>query len=210
MADDTVKDTALEMKHVGFGKYEVDGQKFESKVAAQRYVDSQLAQADLEGEIGDKLPEGYDMKVHDQAHVYRGSLMELAMNEPFAPDGSFNKYYDREWVWAWAAMSSTDISDKRAKGYELVTLEMLEKGIKADKYPSHVLSLVREEGSYLVYGDNVLIRMPRVLWRQQREAKRQRDLKNFKNLDAQHRSQFDNAGVGIGKTPITNELQIKL
>ena len=209
MAED-VKTDALEMKHLGFGKYEVAGQKFESKAAAQRYVDSQLAQVELEGEIGDKLPDGYDMKVHDQAHIYRNSLMELAMNEPYAPDGSFNKYYDREWVWAWAALNNTDISDKRAKGYNLVPLDVLQKGVDEDRYPSHVLSLVREEGSYLVYGDNVLMRMPRVLWRQQREAKRQRNLKFFKDMDTKQRSQFENAGVGIGRTPVTNELQIKL
>jgi len=209
MAEDT-KTGALEMNHLGFGKYEVAGQRFKSKAAAQRFVDAQLRQDELEGKIGDKLPEGYDLKVHDQAHIYRGSLMDLAMNEPYAPDGSFNKYYDREWVWAWAAHQSTDISDKRAKGYQLVTLADLEAGVKEDRYPSHVLSLVREEGSYLVYGDNVLVRMPRVLWRQQRAAKRERNLKFFKDMDTKQRSQFDNAGVGIGKLPVTNELQIKL
>ena len=209
MADDAKQDT-MELTHLGFGKYEVAGQKFNSKAAAQRFVDAQETQAEVEGEIGDKLPEGYDMKVHDQTHVYRNSLMELAMNEPYAPDGSYNKYYDREWVWTWAALRNTDISDKRAKGYELVTLDVLQKGVDDDRYPSHVLSLVREEGSYLVYGDSVMMRMPRVLWRQQKEAKRQDNLKMFKDMDRKQRSQFENSGVGIGKTPVTNELQIKL
>ena len=214
MADTITTDAtpvvSRDIKHMGFGKYEVDGQRFENKPAAQRYVDGLLAQANLDGDMGDRLPKGYTLEVRDQQHIYRQSLMELAMNESFAPDGSFNKFYDREWVWTWAAHTGTDISDKRAKGYELVTLDVLEGGVKADRYPPHILSLVRQEGSYLVYGDNVLVRMPRVLWRQQLDAKRGKQLKFFKDLDGKQRSQFDNAGVGIGKTPMTNELQIRL
>jgi hypothetical protein len=206
MADDNV----LEMKHLGFGKYEVAGQKFESKKAAQRFIDAQLRQEELEGEIGDVLPEGYELKVHDRTMVFRNSLMDLAMNEIYTPSGEYNKYYDREWIWAWAALISTDISDKQARGYKLVTLDDLKKGIEEDRYPEHILSLVREEGSYLVYGDSVLMRMPRVLWRQQKAERLKRDLAKFKALDDSQRNAFDQAGVGIGNTPVTNELQIKL
>jgi hypothetical protein len=196
--------------HKGFGRYEVDGQLFQSKAEAERYVAAQKAQAEEDLEIGDIVPEGFDMKIYETSPYYRGSPMELAMNEVYTPNGGHNRFYDREWIWAWAAHRGTDIADKRAKGYQLVTLPELEKGIKEDRYPEHILSLVREEGSYLVYGDSVLMRMPRVLWRQRKREQLERNMRFFKDLDTKQRAQFDNAGVGIGKQPMTNELQIRL
>lgn len=196
--------------HKGFGKYEVNGQMFKSKAEAERYVATQKAQAEVEKEVGDVLPEGFDIKVYDSNLQFRNSVMELPMNEVYAPNGEYNRFYDREWIWAWAAYNGTDISDKRAKGYQLVAIGDLEKGIKEDRIPEHVLSLVRAEGSYLVYGDSVLMRMPRALWRQRQKEKMDRNLRFYKDLDAKQRSQFDNAGVGIGKAPVSNELQIRL
>lgn len=196
--------------HKGFGRYEVDGQTFQNKAEAERYVAAQKAQAELEQEVGDLIPEGFDMKIHENTMVYRGSLMELPMNEVYAPNGDYNRFYDREWYWAWAAHNGTDISDKRAKGYQLVSLTDIEKGVKDGRYPEHVLSMVREEGSYLVYGDSVLMRMPRALRRRWLEQKKERNLRFFKDLDAKQRAQFEDAGVGVGKLPVTNELQIRL
>jgi hypothetical protein len=196
--------------HKGFGRYEVDGQLFQSKAEAERYVAAQKAQAEVESEIGDLIPEGFDMTIRENALIYRGSLMELPMNEVYTPKGAHNRFYDREWYWAWAAYNGTDISDKRAKGYQLVSIEDLEKGVKEDRYPEHVLSMVRAEGSYLVYGDSVLMRIPRAFRRRWLQEKKERNMKFFKDLDSKQKAQFENAGVGMGNTPVTNELQIRL
>lgn len=198
MAKETEKETQeLTPKHVGFGRYEVDGQRFESKDDALTYIERKKAEAEDEAEFGPVLPEGYDMAITEKPFVYRNSLMELAMNERYAPDGSFNKYYDREWLWGWAAENGTDISDKQAKGYRLVDLDTLNKLVKEDKVPRHVLSMVRQEGSYLVYGDSVLMRMPRVLWRQRQAEKYESVLKRMKNLDKKQKAYFKEHGVGI-------------
>jgi hypothetical protein len=196
--------------HKGFGRYEVNGQTFQSKADAERHVASAKSQEELNEEIGDVLPEGFDIKVYDVNRHYRNSIMELPMNEVYAPDGDYNRFYDRAWVWAWAAYNGTDISDKRAKGYQLVDMEILEKGIKEDIYPEYLMSLVRSEGSYLVYGDNVLVRMPRALWRQRQKEQSDRTLRFFKDMDSKQRAMFDEAGVGIGKQSMPNELQIRL
>jgi len=201
--EDKVEETEVvslpntELKHVGFGRYDVDGQRFESKDDALNYVARKQAEAEDEAEYGPLVPEGYDIDVNERPFIYRGSLMELAMNEQFAPDGSFNKYYDREWVWAWAAHDGTDISDKLAKKYMLVTLDELNKLAKEDKIPRHVLNMVREEGSYLIYGDSVLMRIPRVIRRQQQREKFEGVLRRMKRLDQAQQQAFKDKGVGI-------------
>jgi hypothetical protein len=220
MADEKGKDTPVKaaepvtedrfkLTHKGFGKYEVDGKQFANKSDAEQYVAASKAKQNLDAEIGDVIPEGVDMKIYEHVYQYRGSLMDLAMNEVYAPDGSFNPYYDRGWVWAWAAHNGTDISDKRAKGYQLVTLDQLNEGIDNGVYPQHLLSMVREEGSYLVYGDSVLMRMPRALWRQRKEEQTKRTLAFIKAQDAKHEAQFERAGVGANERR-TNELQIRM
>lgn len=208
-APEPVVEDRFKLTHKGFGKYEVDGQQFANKADAERYVASAKSKIEIDNEIGDIIPEGIDMKVYDHVYQYRGSIMDLAMNEIYAPDGSYNPYYDRAWVWAWAAHSGTDISDKRAKGYQLVTFEQLNDGVEEGIYPQHLLSLVREEGSYLVYGDSVLMRMPRALWRQRKEEQAKRTLAFIKAQDAKHEAQFEQAGVGT-KERRTNELQIRM
>jgi hypothetical protein len=198
------------LTHKGFGRYEVDGQTFQNKADAERYVASAKAQEAINEEIGDVYPEGFDIRVYDTNRHYRNSIMELPMNEVYTPEGEYNRFYDRAWVWGWAAYNGTDISDKRAKGYQLVDMDVLNKGIKEEIYPEYLLSLVRSEGSYLVYGDSVLVRMPRALWRQRQKEQSERTLRFFKDMDAKQRAQFEDAGVGIGKQPMANELQIRL
>lgn len=203
-------DDRFTLKHVGFGRYDVDGQRFESKDKALAYVQSKQAEEEDEAEYGAVLPDGYDMSITERPFVYRNSLMELAMNERFAPDGSFNKYFDRKWVWGWAAQNGTDISDKQAKGYVLVTLPQLQEGVDKDEIPSHILTMVREEGSYLVYGDSVLMRMPRVLWRQRQAQKFESVMRRMKNLDRKQKDAFREHGVDVkeGGTG-DNELSIR-
>jgi len=204
-------ETTPQPKHVGFGRYDYDGQRFESKETVQAYIEQKRVEQEDDEEFGPILPEGYDMSIVERPFVYRNSLMELAMNERYAPDGSVNKYYDREWYWGWAADISTDISDKQAKGYRLVGLTDIEAGVKADKIPSHVLSMVREEGSYLVYGDSVLMRMPRVIKRQRDREKYDLVLRRMRSLDSQQKNAFKQAGVGIKDEADSgsNELNIR-
>jgi len=201
----------LEPKHVGFGRYDVDGQRFESKDAAYAYIEAKRAEQEDEEQFGPVLPEGYDMTIVDRPYVYRGSLMELPMNERYAPDGSFNKYYDREWHWGWGAFVGTDISDKQAKGYRLVDLETVEKLVKEDKVPQHVLSMLRAEGSMLVYGDSVLMRMPRVIKRQREREQFEQNMRRMKSLDKKQRQVFEEAGVGLSERREAgeNELDIR-
>jgi hypothetical protein len=199
------------LTHVGFGKYRVgDNDKvFKSKAEAVAWVEQQKKLQEFDSEFGDVVPDDFDFSVTDRVYEYRGSLMELAMNELFAPDGSHNPYYDREYYWGWAAFNGTSIADKRTKGYKTVSYDELEKGVKADRYPEHLLSMVREDGSLCVYGDSVLMRMPRVLWRQRRAEKQQAALRRIQKVDQQQRDFFDKSGVGIERSPVKNELEIR-
>lgn len=215
--DQEVKESVEEVqddltpKHVGFGRYDVDGQRFESKDAAYAYVEAKRAEAEDEEEFGDVLPEGYDISIMDRPYIYRGSMMELPMNERYAPDGSYNKYYDRAWHWGWGAFVGTDISDKQAKGYKTVDIETLEKLVDNDEVPQHVLSMVRSEGTMLVYGDSVLMRQPRVLRRQRQREQFEMNMRRMKRLDDKQRDAFDSAGVGLSekKEAGSNELDIR-
>ena len=198
------------LKHLGFGRYEVNGQKFNTKADAETYVAKQKSQDEFLNEHGDVLPEGYDISITERVHEYRGSLMELAMNEIYSPDGSYSPYYDRQWVWGWAAHTGTSISSWQATGWKLVSFEELSKLIKENKAPPHIMNLVREEGSYLVYGDAVLMRKPRVLWRQQQEAKGKRSLKKLSARHTTDQEFFERAGVSLDRLPVANELTINM
>jgi hypothetical protein len=198
------------LKHVGFGKYEVDGQRFDNKAAAETYVAKQKAQDEFLNEHGDMLPDGYDMTITDRVAEYRGSLMELAMNELYAHDGEYSPYYDRQWVWGWSSNNGPSISSWQATGWKLVSLKELEELEKEGLVPPHVLSMVREEGSYLVYGDAVLMRKPRVLWRQQQEEKGKRSLRKLQARHNTDQSFYEQAGVSLDRLPVSNELTIRM
>ncbi len=210
-APEVKEENKLELKHVGFGRYEVDGQKFKNKADAENYISKKKAEQEFHNEFGDVIPEGYEMAITEKVYEYRGSLMEVPMNEMYTPkDGEYSPYYDREWVWGWAAHSGTSISSWKSTGWKLVTLKELEDLVKANRAPAHMLNLVREEGSYLVYGDSVLMRKPRALWRQQKQEKATRSLKRVQSRHKQDQAFFENAGVSIDRLPVKNELTIKL
>ena len=204
------QDNKYELKHVGFGRYEVNGQKFKSKADAEHYVTNQKAQAEFLNEHGDVLPEGFDLSVYERKFEYRGSLMELAMNELYAPDGSHSPYYDRQWVWGWAAHTGPSVASWQSTGWQLVDLETLEKLVKDDRAPEHILSMVRAEGSYLVYGDAVLMKKPRALWRQQNEEKGKRSLKKLQARHLTDQKFYEQAGVSLDRLPVSNELTIRM
>ena len=211
MSEDVATPT-YELKHKGFGRYEIVGHEdeglFQTKGDAKARVEELKARDELERELGDIPPEGF--KVADRVLMYRGTILELPMNEPYLPDGSHSPYYDRTWYWAWARHDQLDLSEKQAKGYRLVTEEEFEEGLKENKIPEHYRTFVRPEGSYLIYGDLVLIRMPRTLRRQRQAEKRQRALNRIKRTDEAGKSSLEKAGVPVAKSPIGNELTIKM
>jgi hypothetical protein len=201
---------ANELKHKGFGRYEVVGtdKVFESKADAEAYVRELNEELEFQNAYGDVLPEG--IEIRDHTLMYRGSVMELPMNEVYTPTGEYNTYYDRAWVWGWASHTGTDIASKQARGFRLVGYEELEKEVKEGKVPSHYLGLLRAEGSLLVYGDSVLMRMPRVLWRQKQAEREKRALAFVKRTDDVQRAQLESTGMKLVDGPIQNELKSDL
>lgn len=162
------------LKHIGFGKYDVNGVTHPNKEAALRAQASLKSKADEEDNIyGDLMPEGFDFKVTDHSLVFRGSVLEVPMNEVYLPDGGFNPMYDRSWYYAWAARRARSISSYEAVGYKKLTYAELEEMVEQGKAPAHYLSLLQRDGEFLVHGDLLLMRTPRVYWRQ-RKAEQQR------------------------------------
>jgi len=205
----TTPDEKYPLKHKGFGRYEVDGVTYESKEAALQARKLLLERDALEAEVGDVIPPG--VKIHERVLEFRGSILEVPMNEVYLPDGSINPMYDRAWVYAWAAYNGTDIADKQAKGYEIVRYEELKEMVDNGKAPAHYLSLLRRDGDFLVYGDLILMRVPRVRWRQWQREKFERAMGAFKRTEQKNLDMADNMGVrlyDLGKG--ANELTIRL
>ena len=154
--------------HKGFGRYEVNGVVHANKEAAlkaQAELNAQLAAEEIYGDI---IPEGVTLRVTDHSLIFRGSLLEVPMNEVYTPDGGFNPMYDRAWYYAWAARNGRSISAYRVLGYGFVTYEELETMVMDGKAPAHYLSLLQRDGEHLVHGDLILMRCPRVQWRQRK------------------------------------------
>lgn len=174
---DTVQDTPhvdveserYPLKHLGFGKYEVDGTKYNSKAEALKAQARLNNEADLQENVyGDVLPAGYeDIVIRDRSLVYRGTLLEVPMNEVYLPDGDFNPMYDRAWYYAWARRGP-NVAAYRAVKYEIVTHEVFKDLVNEGKAPAHYLSMLQRDGDHLMYGDLVLMRTPRVYWRQRK------------------------------------------
>lgn len=103
--------------------------------------------------------------------IWRQTLLEIPMNEEKLPDGTTaNPHYDPKFHYGWGAYDrSTDIAMKRAQGWKLVSWDDIK-----DTMPDHYRDALREEGSYLVLGDLVLMRISRALREQQRVAKEER------------------------------------
>lgn len=170
-----VEQEQFPLNHLGFGRYEVDGAKYPSKEAALRAQASLIARKEAEDSIyGDLIPEGFDFKVTDRSLVFRGSVLEVPMNEVYLPDGDFNPMYDRMYFYAWAARRARSISSYEAVGYKKFLYSELEAMVEEGAAPAHYLSLLQRDGDFLVYGDLLLMRTPRVLWRQRKEAQAKR------------------------------------
>lgn len=197
VTESTIAEEQFPLTHKGFGRYEVGGTTYPNKEEALTAQAKLLSNAEFENEYGDILPEGYDFKVVDHSLVFRGSLLEVPMNEVYLHDGSFNPMYDRAWYYAWAARSRSSISAYQAIGYTLFTIDELEALVDAGKAPAHYLSLLQREGENLVYEDLILMRTPRAMWRQrkQREA-----AASERRANRSFQSQMDDFGrVGLPK-----------
>lgn len=185
--------TFPEPVHKGFGKYEFNGKTYPNKALAQAARQALIdEQNDPQATVA---PEGVDIKITDRSLVFRGSLLEVPMNEKYLPDGDRNPMYDREWTYAWAGYNGTDIADRQAKGYQLVEWETLQDLQENGKCPPHYLSLLRRDGKYLTYGDLVLMRIPRILYEQQQAAKHKRALEVYRKTKGTLRDEADNRGI---------------
>lgn len=200
--------TKYALTHKGFGKYAVEGtgKVFDSKEAAEEYV-RELEKAEAyAAQFGDILPKGFE--VRERTLEIRGTLTELPMNEVYLPDGDVNPYYDRAWAWGWGRGTGSDVASKQARGYRVVTREELEEAVKEGSVPDHYLSLLLavEHGSRMMYGDLVLMRIPRVLWRQHRAATEEAAKKRIRSTDDAQHAALEQAGVKNLSGPISNEV----
>lgn len=194
--------------HKGHGKYGIEGQtkEFPSRTEAISYISDLEAVASYEREFGDTVPEG--VEINHRTLMYRGTLLELPMNEQYLPDGARSPYYDRSWVWGWGRTSGTDIPMKEAKGYRCVTADEIDEAVEAGQVPDHYRSLLMpiDHGKRLVFGDLALMRCPRILWRQHRAEAEKAAIRRIKKTDEQNEAAFDKAGVKNVSGPIQNEV----
>lgn len=205
---ETKQEDKYPVKSAGHGKYTVDGVTYETKDQAFEAKRLLLERDALDAELGDIVPEG--IKIHDRVLEFRGSVMEVPMNEPYLPDGTINPMYDRAWTYAWAGYNGTDIADRQARGYHIVQYDELKEMVDNGKAPVHYLSLLRRDGQYLVYGDLILMRIPRPLWRQRLREKYQRNINAFKKVEDQNKANADRMHLPVVDTGQSNELTIRL
>lgn len=220
-AKEPVKETVTEPtpandytpKHKGGGSYEVAGKLIKGKEKAEEYArDLRRADERLNApDLSDVMPPGWNARARDRAIQFRNNLRELPMNETHMPDGSINPMYDRAYRYVWASYSDVqDVPDKQSRGYELVSREELEKMVNDGKCPEHYLNLLREEGSYLVYADDVLMRQPRVLYRQMIAERERLAMAHVRRQEEQGREQLANAGVPVVDSPIGSGFKSEL
>jgi hypothetical protein len=196
------------IQHLG-EDFIVNERDFESLDKAKAYR-ALLIQAEVEAETADLtdiIPEGYG-GFQDRTLQFRNNILELPMNETHYPDGSLNPLYDRRFAWVWAADRATDVAEKQARGYQLVSFDQLSEMSKEDTFPDHYLNLIRAEGSYVVYGDLVLMRIPRFIQRQRRNEADQMVMDRFKRQDEEAQAVFDNAGMKQVELPFRNTVEV--
>lgn len=189
---DAVADDRFPLVHKGFGKYEVGGTLYPNREQALQARAKLIADEEFTNEFGDVLPEGVTIRVTDRSLVFRGSLLEVPMNELYLPDGTYNPMYSREWYYAWAARTQRSISAYEALGYQRLTHKEFDEMVSEGKAPAHYLSLLQRDGENLVYEDLILMRTPRVQWRQRKAAEASRIEKEVarRTLGNDHPSTF--------------------
>jgi hypothetical protein len=199
-------------KHVGGGTFEVAGKKIKGKPRAEEYATAlRGAEERLNAPDFSDLPPPNWANIRSRALTYRKNLREVPMNETHLPDGNLNPMYDRTYRYVWAAYSAKqDVPDKQSQGYELVSRADLEKMVEDNKCPEHYLNLLREEGRYLVYADDVLMRFPRVLDRQRIAEREARAVAHMKKVEQQGKEDFERAGVRVEDSRIGSSFTTEL
>jgi hypothetical protein len=207
-APDTEVVDGYTLNHKGHGKYTIEGQKkeFLSRQDAVNFIGDLVENRRYEEQFGDVLPEGFEMR--HRTLMYGGTLLELPMNFHYLPDGAHSPYYDRAYVWGWGRVTGSDIADKQARGFRLVTREDLEAAVEDGSVPDHYLSFLMsvDHGARMVYSDLALMRQPRVLWRQQHAKEDEQVFRRLKMQDEANHEVFDRAGVSTASNPVKNEV----
>lgn len=144
------------------------------------------------------------MDVHEPELVWRYSLLELPMNEPYMPDGKTkNPSYDPDYCYGWGAYNDpNDVATKRASGYTFVTFEEL-----GDRLPPHYQSALREEGQVLVFGDLVMMKISRARRRQMKEAQEAFSKQVLKTAGRSHLNELGDAEAA--PSHIKNEVVLR-
>lgn len=207
------------VRHKSHGRWIMDGDEtlYANKVEAYKAAAMRQAEEEMEDELGDVRPKGYENYTSTSTRLVRGSAMELPMNEKFTADGQINPFYDREWLYAWAYKDRADLARQRASGYIPLDPKEFKKDVKDGVIPDFVGDLVYEEGSFMAYGDTVLVRKPRFLWRQQREeaernSRRHMSDQHAGDVNAGHRMDSRAAsvlsGADVDRLGLVNSLDI--
>lgn len=180
-------------------KYIVGDKEFTDKNLADQYqakLDALNAQVDEQIALAPDKHEFIQMR--ERMVLFRNNLREMPMNETHMPDGSLNPMYDRNYYYAWGSIRAGSIGDMRAFGYQLVSMDDLKELINLGKCPDFYLNILREEGSYLVFGEDILMRIPRVVREETVIApKRQRALERIQKVQDKSQETLTNAGARI-------------
>lgn len=187
------------VRHHHKGKWKMDGDEtlYANKDEAFKAAAAREVSEQIEAESGDVIPEGYENFRLRTNHLVRGSVMELPMNERYDASGGLNPLYDREFVWAWAYQDRQDIALHRAKGYRPVEPKEFKQAVKDGVVPEFISDLVYEEGSFVVYGDVVLMRCPRFIWRQRQKESLEENQKRMGAQQAEDSAFFRRENVNI-------------
>lgn len=190
------------VRHLGHGKWVMDGDAtvYPNKGEVFKAAAVREANEAIEDELGDIRPKGYEHYSVTETRLVRNSALELPMNERYDLGGNINPYYDREWVYAWAYKDRAELARQRANGYIPVDPKDFRRDVKDGKIPDFVGDLVYEEGSFMAYGDVVLVRMPRFLRRQriaEAEARAKRLMSDQHSGDVRAGRSMNSQGASV-------------
>lgn len=118
------------------------------------------------------------MTVTEFPLMYQGTLIEIPLNFPKLPDGSAdNPTYDPEYRYGWGAYRNpSDMAIKMTYGWRKVDAEEIDA-----KLPENYRHALRQEGSYLVFGDLVLLKIHRSDYAKYEEEQENRATAHLRN-----------------------------
>jgi len=191
----------LQVTEIG-NKFVVGSESFDTRERAEVYLTKlkELEAVKSAPDITDLPPSPEYIAIHENTLTYRNNLRELPMNEPYLPDGTYNDMYDRVYKYGWLAHRNPGaVASARSKGWEFVAPNELDKMFDEGKIPRHYSNVFRREGTYVVFADDILARIPRYRYRQLQEAKEKAALKGIQAVDEANRTQEGSLGRGARK-----------